>query len=79
MRSRDWTKARRSARSRISRRPPGAELRRRLPGVRELQPGGDWKLELDELRRGSALAGWLLLAALLLWGVDSYLGKEAAR
>ncbi len=57
----------------------GAELRRRLPGVRELQPGGDWKLELDELRRGSALAGWLLLAALLLWGVDSYLGKEAAR
>lgn len=57
----------------------GAELRRRLPGVRELQPGGDWKLELEELRRGSALAGWLLLAALLLWGVDSYLGKEAAR
>lgn len=57
----------------------GAELRRRLPGVRELRLDGDWRLRLEELRRGTDLAGWLLLAALLLFGVDCWMcRKEAA-
>lgn len=57
----------------------GAELRRTLPGVRELRLDGDWRLRLEELRRGTELAGWLLLAALLLFGVDCWMcRKEAA-
>lgn len=57
----------------------GAELRRILPGVRELRLDGDWRLRLEELRRGTELAGWLLLAALLLFGVDCWMcRKEAA-
>ncbi len=57
----------------------GAELRRNLPGVRELRLDGDWRLRLEELRRGTGLAGWLLLAALLLFGVDCRMcRKEAA-
>ena len=56
-----------------------AELRRTLPGVRELRLDGDWRLRLEELRRGTELAGWLLLAALLLFGVDCWMcRKEAA-
>ena len=57
----------------------GAELRRTLPGVRELRLDGDWRLRLEELRRGTELAGWLLLTALLLFGVDCWMcRKEAA-